>query len=59
MGGWEEVVRPYSRIISRRNCKCGKGEVITQMIVEEESDYPPLFRGPEEVYSTCPDKCEG
>lgn len=44
---------------SRRKCKCGKGEVISCVEHEEESDYPLFNRGA--IYSylvTSPVNCE-
>lgn len=41
--GWREC--NYSEETSRRKCSCGLGEIITYTHYNEESDYPPFYRG--------------
>lgn len=41
--GWKEC--NYTEETSRRKCSCESGEVITYKTYEEESDYPPFYRG--------------
>lgn len=54
--GWKEV--DYSYELSRRKCKCGKGEIIVTRHVTEESEMLPFERGEDITNSTCPDNCE-
>ena len=58
--GWHRLTQPYKSEQKRRPCKCGKGEIIEYLLVEEESEMPPFEKGTETVYrTTCPDNCEG
>ncbi len=60
MGGWKNLSHPYAdeSKTTTRTCNCGRGKVIIEYIVTEESDYPPFDRGYERTYTTCPNNCE-
>ena len=54
--GWKFVDDYY--VLSRRECKCKKGEIIVTRHVTEESEMLPFERGEDITKSTCPDDCE-
>ena len=58
MSGFKKVQAYTLETKENRTCKCGKGKIITDYIVTEESDYPPFDRGYDYTYTTCPDNCE-